>query len=356
MDRYPNVTQFQDRHGKTRYRFRRHGKTIMLPESPGHPLFERAYAEILARPVPRPTTVKHPASSEPRSFKHAWQLVKASADWAELKDTSRDMQARVAERFLATPVPGLPGKVYGDMPIAGFQRRHVKDIIDQRRDTPHAAVHVLRLLKKLTGVALDQEWITTDPTYRVVFAPAMKGHRPWTVAELEAFEAEWPIGSAPRAAFALALYTGARRSDVAKARWRDIEDGGIWIDQVKTENRIWVPLHPSLRLVLDGTPKRGAEIVISQWGEPYSVKSLGMRFARWCNEADVPSGATMHGLRKTIGAALAEGGASAREIMAVLGHEDISQAELYTKGAEQRRLARAAMEKLPAFTGLRAVK
>jgi hypothetical protein len=42
---------------------------------------------------------------------------------------------------------------------------------------------------------------------------------------------------------------------------------------------------------------------------------------------------------------LAEAEATTRELMAVLGH-DIAHAELYTREAEQKKLARAAMHKL----------
>jgi len=43
---------------------------------------------------------------------------------------------------------------------------------------------------------------------------------------------------------------------------------------------------------------------------------------------------------------LAEAEATTREVMAVLGHDDIDHAELYTREAEQKKLARAAMHKL----------
>lgn len=53
----------------------------------------------------------------------------------------------------------------------------------------------------------------------------------------------------------------------------------------------------------------------------------------------------MPGLRKTLGGMLADGGATTRHIMDTLGHTGIKHAELYTKSANQERLARAGMEK-----------
>ena len=43
---------------------------------------------------------------------------------------------------------------------------------------------------------------------------------------------------------------------------------------------------------------------------------------------------------------LAEAGCTTREIMAVLGHDTLSEVERYTRDAEQVRLARSAMNKL----------
>jgi integrase len=62
--------------------------------------------------------------------------------------------------------------------------------------------------------------------------------------------------------------------------------------------------------------------------------------------AGIPPGHTLHGLRKTLGKALAEHGATTRELMDILGHDNIEHAELYSREAEQRLMASAAMEKL----------
>lgn len=57
-------------------------------------------------------------------------------------------------------------------------------------------------------------------------------------------------------------------------------------------------------------------------------------------------GCTLHGLRKTLGRLPAEGGATTRQLMGTLGHDDISHAEPYSRAAEQERLARDAMNRL----------
>lgn len=51
-------------------------------------------------------------------------------------------------------------------------------------------------------------------------------------------------------------------------------------------------------------------------------------------------------MRKTLGKRLAEGGASTRQLMEVLEHDDIEHAELYSREAEQIRLATEGMDKV----------
>jgi integrase len=53
-----------------------------------------------------------------------------------------------------------------------------------------------------------------------------------------------------------------------------------------------------------------------------------------------------HGLRKTTAKALAEAGATTKEIAAITGHRTLSMVELYTEQAEQKKLAISAISKL----------
>ncbi|MDH2383658.1 tyrosine-type recombinase/integrase [Bradyrhizobium sp. CER78] len=53
-----------------------------------------------------------------------------------------------------------------------------------------------------------------------------------------------------------------------------------------------------------------------------------------------------HGLRKTLGRRMADAGCTAHEIMAVLGHLTLAEAERYTREADRRRGGRRAILKL----------
>jgi integrase len=60
----------------------------------------------------------------------------------------------------------------------------------------------------------------------------------------------------------------------------------------------------------------------------------------------LPPRCTFHGLRKAALTRLADGGCTVHEIAAISGHKTLKEVERYTKGADQGRLARAAMERM----------
>ena len=351
-DQYLFARPYRDRHGRERWRFRRAGKTIALPQAPGHPLFEAAYAAALAgRKFERAAVQRMPGAAVPRSLRAAWRLVVTETqDWKALGASSQAQQIGVAERFLASKV--VPEKddptTWGEVPITDLRRRHVKTILAQRASTPHAAADVLQALRKMVGVALDEEWIEVDPTYRVKWRPGYGGWKAWKTEAREAFEKCWPIGTTPRLAYALALYFGHRRSDVATVKWSDLDadDSGGSFMQQKTGKELWIPIHKELAAVLEVTERRGETILLTQYRRPFSPKALGMRMQAWTKKAGLAPGHTLHGLRKSLGKVLAEHGATTRELMAVLGHESIEHAELYSREAEQRLLARSAMGRI----------
>jgi integrase len=71
-----------------------------------------------------------------------------------------------------------------------------------------------------------------------------------------------------------------------------------------------------------------------------------MWFADAIEEAGLPDACVMHGLRKTAAKTLAEVGCTAHEIMAVTGHRSLKEVQRYTKAADQKRMATAAIRRL----------
>ena len=190
--------------------------------------------------------------------------------------------------------------------VADMKRRHLKAIIADMSDRPHAARRRLIVIRKMIGAALDQEWIESDPAHRLKYRPPpTKGWRAWTWGEMKAFEERWPIGSTPRLCYALALWLRPRRKDVAELATASIDDDTITFTTHKTGRVVSGHITPMLREVLDATDMSGPTILKTAYGLPFSEKSPTGVMADWTHAAGLPKGCTIHGLRKTLGKLIA---------------------------------------------------
>lgn len=348
-EKRPYLSQFQDRHGRTRWRYRRGKLTISLKGKPGDPEFEEAYkAAVEGRKPRKAAVIKMPGAALPGTFRAAWTKVKTTPDWLAHDPQTQLKNIRLAEEFLELKVVDDQPILWGDIPMKDFKRRHAKDILARFHTTPHKAKHLLVAIRKMINVALDEEWIETDPTWKLSYRPEYKGWRAWTDTERDMFEQRWAIGTTPRTTYTLALWLGTRRSDVARLRWEwfDFKKGTVTLVTKKGERSLVLPITPMLREALAPLPRGRETVLLTQYGKPFSEKSLTGRMADWTNSAGLPKGCTLHGLRKTLGKMLAETGATTRQLMETLGHDDIEHAELYSREAEQQRLARDAMTRL----------
>src|SRR5207248_8590874 len=77
---------------------------------------------------------------------------------------------------------------------------------------------------------------------------------------------------------------------------------------------------------------------------PFAATTFTHWFRRECDRAGLPH-CSAHGLRKAAARRLAEAGCTAHEIGAITGHASLTELVRYTKAADQRRLAEAAMAK-----------
>src|SRR5215472_12374823 len=138
------------------------------------------------------------------------------------------MRRGILERFRAT---------YGDRPFALLPAEWIEALLDAK--PPHAARTWLMTLRSLCQFAVKRGWLKSDPTANVKLG-AIKGDgfHTWTDDEIEQFEAHHPIGTKPRLAFALLLYTAQRRSDVIRMGRQHIrqtpEGPALYVKQRKT--------------------------------------------------------------------------------------------------------------------------
>ncbi len=180
-----------------------------------------------------------------------------------------------------------------------------------------------------------------------------KGHRPWTVAEIEQFESTYPVGTEERLAFALLLFSGQRVSDVAKMGRASIKDGAISLKQQKTGGEVTIPITGALKVILDEVQSRriAPTFLLGQYGKARSAAGLSTMFGRWVKEAGLPPECHAHGLRKTFNVIAAEAGCTPHELMALSGHQSLGEVSRYTAAADRKKLAVAGMKKIERRTG-----
>ena len=233
---------------------------------------------------------------------------------------------------------------YGDRPFALLPPEWIEALLDAK--PPHAARSWLVTLRSLCRFAVKRGWLRVDPT-RDIKQRAIKGDgfHTWTEDEIAQFEAHHSIGSKPRLALALLLYTGQRRSDVVKMGRQHIRNGVLTVKQQKTGAALAIPVHANLQAVLDATPGEHLTFLVTATGKPYGGNAFSAQFRNWCDEAKLPKHCKPHGLRKAACRRLAEAGCSGNEIMAISGHATLKELVRYTKAADQARLARNAMAK-----------
>ena len=120
----------------------------------------------------------------------------------------------------------------------------------------------------------------------------------------------------------------------------------IRVVQQKTGAKLTIPLHADLRAILTETKRKHVAILTTEYGRAFTVDGFSGFMRDAIKAAGLPLECQPHGLRKAAGRRLAEAGCSSRELMAVLGHKTLSEAERYTRDADQARLASAAVARL----------
>jgi len=354
---YPGVSDMVDRHGKTRWRLRRkQQKDVMLPGEPFTAEFDRAYENAV---LGRSEVVSFPNAANPRTLKAAYRLLMQTDEWKSLEDKSKTRYQQTIERILDISFDDK--EALGDGPVEDLKRSHIKNVLSDFRDTPHMERVVLICLRKLIMVAIEEEWIEVDPTYKMTRSPKTDGHKAWTPEAMAKFERKWKIGTPQRTAYALALWLGNRASDVIRLRWDHQTVKHVTVDGVvhevegfefvqfkgrKRGKKMFLPMTSMLADELAPLSRETETVLVSERKSAYRDGSISTQFAKWCGKADIDPGYTMHGLHKALGVKLAEADASTRQLMEMLGHNNIAFAELYSREASQVRLAVQAMEKV----------
>ena len=331
LHRLRYVQAFVDRDTGAVFRyFRRPGyPRVRLPGLPGSAEFNRAYEAALEGPK----LAVGVGRSKPGSLSVAIAGYYTSLEFRSLAAGTQAARRAILERFRAA---------HGDKPIVLLPPKFIAHVLSTMK--PFAARNWLKAIRHLMQFCVAQEMCATDPTQGIKLPRAKSdGIHSWTEGEISMFEAHHAIGTRPRLALALLLYTGQRRGDVLRMGRQHIRDGVITVRQDKTGTTLVIPVHTDLRVILDATPGEHLTFIVGQRGNPFTPNAFSKWFRDQCDAAGLPEACSAHGLRKAACRRLAEAGCSANEIAAISGHATLREVERYTKAADQERMARNAM-------------
>lgn len=328
------VTSFADRHGRQRIRFKRQGWPSCYPKGrPGSAEFtQEYYAWLNAGPkqIGADKTV-------PGSFDDLISRYYQSQDFEALKPLTKKAYRSVLEQFRTN---------YGDLLVADMKAHNVTDILANMKGTPTQANNLRKRLGQLFKMAEHLRWMTGNP---VLATKSLKvksgGFTTWQEEQIAQFQAKWKLGTMPRLALDLALYTGQRRSDICDMGPGSIEGGRIRVVQEKTGRPLLIPMHADLLESIAATPHGQETYLITSYGKRFSYNGFGNWFLAKARDAGI-NGYEFHGLRKAAARRLAEAGCTNAEIKAITGHVTDAEVARYTREAEQESLANRAIQRL----------
>lgn len=330
--RIPYVKAYVDRTGAVRRYFRKPGcKSVVLPGVPGSHEFMAAYQAALGTPLVRP------ARQGPGTVAALIVDYLRGPAFVNLKPSSQATYRIVLDRF---------GMKHGHRLVRDMPRAKVAAYVHAiGAEHPGMANLTRAVLRRLLAQAVRLGYRNDNPVAEIDRYKIGTRHT-WSEAELAAFERRWPLGTRERLAYALLLYTGQRGGDVVRMRRQDISGGAIAVVQEKTGTALSIPIHPELVAAMKGGPRKGMHLIGDPNGRPIGRPALTAFMKRAAEAAGLPPQCLAHGLRKAQMRRLAEGGASAKQIASISGHKTLREIERYTAAADQKRLSKAAMDKL----------
>jgi hypothetical protein len=172
---------------------------VPLHGLPGSSQFIEAYQAALGNIQP---SARVGIRGAPGTVRGLVQSYLRSTNFTNLSPEFQRVRRNMVERF---------AREHGDKRVATLRRENVQSMLLSKKGTPSAARNFLHALRELMRLAVEVGMIERDPTEGVKRLKIRSdGIRTWTEDEIEKFEAKYPLGTRPRLAQALLLYTGQR--------------------------------------------------------------------------------------------------------------------------------------------------
>ena len=347
----PYLASFRDRHGRMQFYVRVRGRREAIREPPGTLAFLEAYKGALGRLKGfEGQSAAEPKRSAPKTLEWLGRLYMASAEFKRLDRTSQRNRAAILESCFAEPRKPGDAVLIGGCPLSALSALHIRVLRDRKAELPGASNNRLKYLSSMFAWAIEAGHLDRNPAREVRrVAYASSGFHTWSPEEIAQFETRWPLGTKPRLAIVLLMFSGVRRSDVVRLGRQHRRDGWFCFVPQKTSYRrqreLRIPILAPLQAAIEAAPTGDLTYLVTEYGRPFTAAGFGGWFKKACERAGL-SHCSAHGLRKAAATIAAENGATELQLMAIFDWDTIAQATTYTRAANRKKLAGQAMSLL----------
>ena len=361
LEKLPYVKVDFSQHGTLRVSVRRNGKAIRLKSEPMTPAFYVEYGIAVGE-----LSAVSPINVSFRTDTLSWLIDEYTRSSRFSVLAYKTKQTRLAQL-------GHISNEFGDMKFATMNHHDIEKIRAEKlfEGKPFAAEHrrkdlvqVFHHARKM-GLTENDPFIGLEPKSenpalrgRAHIGPdgeTYSGYWTWTAEQVAQFFDYWPAGTTPHMAMSLLYCLGCRIGDVQQLGPRNVIDGRmIWTTQKAVgRDRVGVPMDlpvlPQLRDAIDAASDSKIisldHFVLTQFGKPFSRKSLASWFSERAKTAGLPKECSAHGVRKCLATLMAESGATTSELKATFGWKTSRLADLYTDKANKKDLATSGLER-----------
>jgi integrase len=228
----------------------------------------------------------------------------------------------------------------------------------------------IQLLRSVFGWAVREGLAKSNPCAHVRTGPS--GTRDTILEDagdyarlfktLDRMERERRIREPVADAVRLIALTGARRGELAGLRWShvDLKRGVLTLPPLahKAGRRTGKPrvigLPAAAQAIIARQPACAPDAYVFAPSYGAGPIQLSKSWRKIRAEAELPTGIGLHGLRHSLASHMAMGGAAAAEIMAVLGHTQLSTSQKYVHWAQDARQGLAERAASVAIAGMAA--
>lgn len=211
----------------------------------------------------------------------------------------------------------------GDVPISFISKGKIKKFkeFSAKRLSPYSVNTYLRHIKAGLNWARDEELIKEVPIIKPI-KTGSRLHRTIEMGDIIKLLEQADKDRPPmRQVIKFALFTGARRSEIVKARWEHIRNGSIRIigKGDKERNITFLPG------AIEGMEIKDIGMIF-----PYSHESTLSNYFRIIGRAAGVK-ARFHDLRHTAATHMLKNGIDIKTVKEILGHSDIRTTEIYAE-------------------------